>query len=109
MANCIRCGKELKGKQKRWCSLRCSKLGLKQEYKKRNKEKVLAYNKKYKNEFPRKHCLYDFIDDLCYFCRAEKNLEWHHVTYQPPRFIRLCKFCHKRLHVVIKHYKLNPF
>ena len=40
---CERCGNLLIGKHERWCSLRCSRLGLKALYKKRNKDKIQAY------------------------------------------------------------------
>ena len=45
---CERCGKTLVGKQERWCSPKCSKLGLKALYRKRNRKKVNAYNRKYR-------------------------------------------------------------
>ena len=49
---CSRCGKELSGQQKRWCSRNCSRLGLKREYKKRNPEAVRRW-KKTQNKFIR--------------------------------------------------------
>lgn len=52
---CERCKKPLNGKQERWCCLRCSKLGLKSLYKKRNKDKINEYNRKYKGSRIRGH------------------------------------------------------
>ena len=46
---CERCGNELTGKAKRWCSKTCSKLGLKSLYRKRK----LAEINKYKNDWRR--------------------------------------------------------
>lgn len=45
---CERCGEGLSGKQLRWCSQRCSKLGLKALYKKRTADKQLAYAREYR-------------------------------------------------------------
>lgn len=43
MSTCERCSKELTGKQTRWCSQECSKLGLKSLYRKRHSKKLNEY------------------------------------------------------------------
>lgn len=48
MKTCERCEEELSGKQTRWCSVRCSKLGLKSLYKKRTAEHQRAYQRQYR-------------------------------------------------------------
>lgn len=45
---CKRCGAVLTGKQINYCSKKCSKLFLKSLYKKRNREKINEYNRKYR-------------------------------------------------------------
>ena len=48
MKLCKKCQKPLTGNQLSYCSPRCSKLHLKSLYKKRNREKINAYNREYK-------------------------------------------------------------
>src|SRR5690606_18094496 len=80
---CDRCGEPLTGKQERWCSLYCSKLGLKSEWRKRNKDRLLKLNNEYRraknggnrpvknpNRLREKECLK---------CGAAEDLQLAHV------------------------------
>lgn len=95
------------GKQETWCSARCSKLGLKALYKKRNKEKINAYNKKYRklgitthgNFLIKKHK--HLQEKKCSKCASTENLEVHHIKprknggkNEPSNLILLCHKCH---------------
>jgi len=42
--------------------------------------------------------------DLCYFCKSNKFLIAHHISYLPEIIIYLCKSCHRRIHFVLKEY-----
>lgn len=46
--HCGKCGDTLTGNQKRWCSLRCSRLGLKSEWRKRNRKRLNEYSRNYR-------------------------------------------------------------
>jgi 5-methylcytosine-specific restriction endonuclease McrA len=103
---CKKCGKVLTGKQTSYCSEKCSKLFLKSLYRKRNKEKIREYNKKYKEQCkfkpiknPGKIIIRDGLK--CQNCETPINLEVHHI--KPLRvggsnvghnLITLCKKCH---------------
>lgn len=100
---CERCGNELTGKAKRWCSKRCSKLRLKSLYRKRKADDI----KVYKNEWRRaknggnrpiknaaKH-----RDGRCLNCRTDSDLQLAHIkplglggTHK--HMITLCRKCH---------------
>ena len=108
---CIYCGKPIPihSKSVKYCSEWCSKNYLKAEYKKRNREKVNAYNRKWRKknresikkrraEGIRKKSLYPSKNEYCYFCQSKDDLHWHHVSYSPERVVRMCAKCHKRLH-----------
>ncbi|TAL08179.1 MAG: hypothetical protein EPO02_13405 [Nitrospirae bacterium] len=45
---CLRCGQKLSGKKKKYCSQKCSKLYLKSEYRKRNRERLNEYQRNYR-------------------------------------------------------------
>lgn len=105
--NCTRCGRPLDGKQKRWCSLRCSKLGLKAEYKKRNHEKVKAYGRDYKKRHGHIHnsetVSFVFPGRFCYFCKKMESLHIHHLSYEKHEVVYLCSSCHIKYHTLVKH------
>jgi 5-methylcytosine-specific restriction endonuclease McrA len=104
--NCGRCQNPLSGKQLHWCSKRCSKLGLKALYKKRNKEKVNAYH--------RLHRWGDtgslLTNAKCRNCGTIENLSINHII---PRMVGgknkisnyevLCRSCNtKEYHALVK-------
>lgn len=98
MKLCIRCGKELTGKQEKWCSDYCSKYGLKKIYnervRNRNHEKFLARSKIYSiiNKSSIKKPIY------CGFCGDIKPLEGHHPDYHHPEFVLFCcRDCHSSI------------
>lgn len=96
---CERCGEELSGKQQRWCSPKCSKLGLKSLYKKRNRPKINAYNREYNSRGPRLRKNTKYLKSECQRCSSRDNLQVCHVK---PRWaggqydsvITLCQGCH---------------
>ena len=82
---CTKCSKELSGKQQRFCSSHCSKLYLKSQYRKRNREKIRAYKKDYKAknkvfEIRRKgYKKWYVIGDKCRKCGTTENLTVNHI------------------------------
>lgn len=44
---------------------------------------------------------YDYLkrDKKCKYCRATKNLEFHHTNYKTKEGITLCIPCHKKVHM----------
>jgi len=43
---------------------------------------------------------------LCFLCWSPRNVEKHHVSYNPERIVYLCRQCHKTVHVFILLNKL---
>jgi len=114
---CKKCGDPLTGKQKRWCSPECSKLGLKAEYKKRNKAKVLAYNREYRSKGVRpikrvrKQKTIKERGGICERCGTSKKLQVHHIkparvggTNELRNLLVLCDPCHKEWEKRMKKY-----
>jgi len=103
---CGKCGKELTGKQTSYCSPRCSKLHLKSLYKKRNREKVNAYNREYRKRNKRgKKARYFVPSGNCYFCGRTKKIHQHHLNYEINLVVDLCRSCHHKYHVLIRKQK----
>jgi len=50
----------------------------------------------YSKQNYRKECLQ--IADLCEICDKNKAELTHHIRYNPPKTIRLCRSCHSILH-----------
>lgn len=107
--NCKRCGNLLSGKQLSYCSLRCSKLHLKSLYRKRNRERLRVYNRKFKAlglppiGNPKKYI--QQLGGKCERCGEFQNLQVHHI--RPLRFggsnqlrnlMILCIDCHRKWH-----------
>lgn len=100
---CERCGEQLNGKQTRWCSLRCSKLGLKSAWRKRNLERIKSYNNDWRRaknggDSPLKHPAKK-RGKVCLRCGGVTNLQVAHVkplgaggTHS--HVITLCGKCH---------------
>ena len=114
---CKRCDKPLVGKQTSYCSSRCSRLHLKSMYKKRNREKVLAYNRSYRSLGLRplaKSVKDQIIADrggFCTRCGSVENLNIHH--FKPLRYKGsnkrfnlqvLCFQCHMELEKRMRGY-----
>jgi len=83
----------LSGKQLRWCSLRCSKLGLKSLYKKRKAKQIREYNKiarlrkriyitkkRRKNEYLKlsRYEVIKLLGEKCVKCGINTNLTINH-------------------------------
>lgn len=107
--NCLKCGNEIPvgNRSVKYCSPHCGVLYLKAQYKKRNKEKVLAYNRFYRSLGYRhpnadwKNKVKENFKNKCTRCGAEKDLEVHHIVplrfggvNKPNNVLVLCKRCH---------------
>ena len=112
---CNRCGSCLGKRQQRWCSRNCSRLGLKREYKKRNKTKVNEYIKDYRkrglNPMNEKQRLAFLNKKKCARCNTNKGLEAHHVkprlaggTHETSNLLPLCRPCHLKWEKRMKGY-----
>jgi 5-methylcytosine-specific restriction endonuclease McrA len=101
---CKKCSKKLIGQQISYCSQLCSKLHLKQLYKKRNKEKVNAYNREWRRKRKYKILMHRFsngntvkkfrtkyllngnlnpnyiLDEKCKICGTTKDLTLNHIV-----------------------------
>lgn len=120
---CIKCGNEIptNSKSVKYCSVRCSTLYLKSEFRKRNKDKINAYRRKirkegYKSFFKDKRSgtvnklLFQGKDE-CLICGSLDNVEIHHI--KPRRcgglhvignVMLLCKKCHYDFEEATKHF-----
>jgi hypothetical protein len=99
---CKKCGNPLNGNQKSYCSRKCSKNHLKALYRKRNKEKVNAYNRQWNKSRRATKRSKLFLSNQCYFCKDKEKLVDHHVSYDPEILVRLCDPCHKKLHRLLR-------
>lgn len=115
---CERCSNKLTEKQSRWCSSRCSKLGLKSEWRRRNSQKINAYNREWRRAknggnrpitYPAKR-----RDTKCLRCGSIDNLQLAHVkpigaggTHR--HVITLCNKCHYMFDNLLRDfwYKIN--
>ena len=95
---CDNCGEEITGGGVRFCSERCSRIYHKREYRKRNKEKVNAYNRKWRKHHVGNKSIKFNSGKECFFCHSQENLHWHHISWKPEMIVRLCRVCHMKLH-----------
>ena len=104
MEKCIRCGSEipLLSKSKKYCSLRCSILYLKKQYRERNRKKIQQYKYKWRKYEVGNKAEFWGLSGHCNFCGSTNLLLWHHITYKPELVVRLCKGCHQKLHKILK-------
>jgi 5-methylcytosine-specific restriction endonuclease McrA len=97
--------------------LYCSKLGLKSEYKKRNKDKLLAYAREYHrakfggNRPPRNPA--KLRDSQCLNCGTNEDLQLAHI--KPLKYggihkntITLCRKCHYNYDELLRGFWINP-
>lgn len=95
---CKNCNNILTGKQTKYCSLRCGKLFLKREYKRRNRDKINAYARKYRKKGIRTAPKIPKQYLICAKCGTTKGIEKCHVK---PRVLggkhlyNVVMFCHK--------------
>lgn len=112
MLHCKKCNKLLTGNQTSYCSLRCSKLHLKSLYKKRNKEKVSAYNRAFRMKAIRKPLdstrrneILESDAHLCARCGTRASLNVHHIVplssggpNHERNLVTFCFKCHMEWH-----------
>ena len=110
---CERCDTALNGKQTRWCSKYCSKLGLKSAWRKRKSEHVKAYNREWrraKNGGTRPLSWPALKrDGVCLRCDGKYNLQVAHVKPigaggNHKNLITLCGKCHYRFDNLLREY-----
>ncbi len=118
MIRCERCDEPLDGKQARWCSNRCSKLGLKALYRKRNKDKLYEYKNTYRRANKDKGILRPLSlptkkrDGWCLHCGTTKDLQGAHVkplwaggTHDT--IITLCRKHHHKFDQLLRDFWLS--
>lgn len=115
---CKKCGKELIGKQTSFCCRHCSKVYLKAQYRKRNREKLNAYNRAYRAQFrvrppdrKKRNIIIENYGNQCYRCGSMENLEVHHLKPLTKggcnghyNLIPLCKNCHYKIEQALKDF-----
>jgi 5-methylcytosine-specific restriction endonuclease McrA len=103
MGICERCGDPLSNNQSRWCSSRCSRLGLKSLYRKRNLEKIKAYNRVWRRAKNGGNAPLPYPAEkrerFCLRCGSRDDLQLAHVKPIGAggihRYvITLCRTCH---------------
>lgn len=101
---CERCNNNLIGKQLRWCSPRCSKLGLKSLYRKRNAQKLKSYKNNWRRaknggNRPLTHPS-KLRNTSCFNCHSKHDLQLAHIKpiglggTHKNNTITLCRKCH---------------
>lgn len=113
MPQCIKCGEPIPDKRKsiKYCSLNCSKLYLKSQYKKRKPEVVKAWKKKYYGEKGKKITAFTVKQTLekyggkCFRCGSFNDLAVHHWkpykfggTNEDKNLTVFCRSCHVKVH-----------
>lgn len=109
---CRRCGKALEGKQTAYCSMRCGKLFLKSQYRRRRPGKVKEWKVKYKGNYPKPEVrgaersrIIRQRGSACERCGTAEDLQVHH--WKPTRYkggdkdynlAVFCRSCHGYLH-----------
>lgn len=112
---CKKCGNPLSGKQTSYCSFKCSKLHLKSLYRKRNREKIREYHRRFKMLGEHKPLsgleTKEIIKERggkCERCNSTNKLNVHHI--KPLRFggsnktrnlMILCFPCHMMWHQML--------
>jgi 5-methylcytosine-specific restriction endonuclease McrA len=94
---CKRCGKQLTGKQTVYCSEHCCTLYLKTLYRKRNQNKINAYNRKYRKLGITHHPIIDKKYLICAKCGSTDKIEICHVKprkYGGKNLYNVVFFCH---------------
>lgn len=115
---CVRCNNNLSGNQLRFCSQHCSKLYLKRLYRKRNREKVNAYNRAYRRYYiktpvevvryknrPNLQELSYLLEKECVRCNANTKLTLNHIKplsiggkTEPKNLETLCLPCNIKVY-----------
>ena len=126
--NCEICGNPLNGKQTKYCGNPCEKksyklrdrkryLDGKKEYREKNKDKILEYNRKYRSlglkplNKKMKEKIKKSFNNMCARCKAKEDLNVHHIrplikggTHKASNLIVLCFHCHMEWEKRMKDY-----
>ncbi len=111
---CKKCGSSLTGLQTKFCSEHCCKLFLKAEYRKRNREKLRLYSRKYRSYYREPNSrnemteLRYLLEKKCAKCGSRKQLTLNHIRplnaggkSVPENLETLCLKCN-----IIEYHKL---
>lgn len=110
---CERCGNHLTGRQTRWCSRNCSKLGLKALWRKRTKENRNAYARQYRRakNGGNRPLTYSakYRDTECLRCKDTEDLQACHVKPlwaggNHKNIITLCRTCHSQFDNLLRDF-----
>jgi len=120
---CINCGNIIPKSylSDRYCSFRCNKNFWNKEYRKNNKDKVNAYNRKYKSQCSRRplnkkrrSVIISENDNKCARCNSTDNLNVHHIkplnrggTHELNNLLVLCFTCHMEWEKRFKNFWLK--
>lgn len=106
---CKKCGNVLTGKQVSYCSAYCSKLYLKSQWRKRNRDRIREYNRAYRAKAPdayfvrsdKERDLLLAPSDGCLRCGIMRDLQLAHIKPHWAggrkglgQMIVLCRTCH---------------
>lgn len=110
---CIKCGSKIPDKSKsvKYCSERCSRLYLKSQYRKRNKDKINAYRRKIRKEGYKNYYKSQRSGNVnkvlsqgvvsCLVCGKREGVEIHHIKprraggkHEMGNIVLLCKEHH---------------
>lgn len=113
MLKCLKCEGEIPitSKSLKYCSVRCSTLFLKSQWKKRTREKRNAYNRAYR-KLGKRHptsasraSLVSRLGGKCERCESRNKIDLHHIrplrfggTNETRNLLLLCKPCHQLWH-----------
>lgn len=113
MSKCIKCSCDIPvgRRSERYCSLHCAKLFLKAQSKKRNREKVNEYHRRYRKlgvrhiSMERRKELVQRLGARCERCGVGVRIDVHHIkplrlggTNDYRNLLLLCRTCHQLWH-----------
>ena len=87
------------------------------KYRAKNKEKTRKYNREYRKKQKEKAAA--LLGNTCFICKTfralryhKKDGEEHKISYSlviknPQDFVRLCEFCHKAIHWLMKWFDMT--
>ena len=107
MVNCIVCNKQLKGRQRKFCSVECDyNAPRKKKWRENNKEYYKKYSNSYKKKTKNKINARNMaerniiiVSQLCEDCNINPATHRHHEDYTKPlEVVLLCTDCHRKRH-----------
>lgn len=74
------------------------------EYYHKNKKIIIEKQMKRRNKNPIKYKVQQLTwknnrkENICSKCKKKKDTDFHHLSYEPNKFIEVCRSCHKKIH-----------